>query len=256
MAISTKEFFTNVDFGYWAEKEKLHPDEKYIIETYLDKDKKTLEAGTGGGRILLEMQNMGFSSLYGYDFVPEFIEAAKNKDRTKSIYFEVQDGTSLTYEESYFDQIIYLQQFISVLETEVARKPAIKEAYRILKQHGTALFSFLSFETKTGGFNYHLYLIYLYIIRKLSASNYSIQYFPYIQQGGKFNLRAALQGNSPYIYRYKLQEAYQDLTDVGFKVTAVGSREQILQGRMYNSIEQILNQPIKGAIFFVCTKLS
>jgi ubiquinone/menaquinone biosynthesis C-methylase UbiE len=63
---------------------------------------KTVEAGTAGGRILREMKDLGFQELYGYDYVPEFIEQAKQRDASQSISFEVQDATDLTYENSRF----------------------------------------------------------------------------------------------------------------------------------------------------------
>jgi ubiquinone/menaquinone biosynthesis C-methylase UbiE len=254
MQPEVKQFYSTVDFDVWATKSGLNPDEKYIIETYLDKNKKTVDAGTGGGRILLEMQKMGFTSLYGYDIVPELIAVARQKDLSGSINFEVGDVTSLNYEDSFFEQILYIQQILSVLNSETEIKNALKEAYRILQPGGTALFSFISFETTTGGFVYNLYLIYLSIIRKISGSKFSIQYFPYNSHGGKFNLLGFLLGKGPYLYRYKLQEAYEDLQAVGFQVIAISSREQISQGIMYRTLEEMRQQPIKGAIYFVCKK--
>ena len=250
----TKEFYSTVEFDSWADRRGLTPDEKYLIERYLDKKGETLEAGTGGGRILFEMKNLGFTSLHGYDFVPEFIERARQRDTNHSICFEVHDGTSLGYEDASFDQIVYLQQFICVLDDETARAKALKEAFRILRIGGTALFSFLSFRTKSGGPSYPAYLAYLYLVRKLRRSDRSIRYFPYNYCGGKLNLPSLLLGTGPYLYRYTLREAYDALREVGFKITAVGSREQITRGMMYNSIQEMQGQPIRKAIYFVCSK--
>jgi len=66
----------------------------------LNKNGKTVEAGTAGGRILREMKDLGFQELYGYDYVSEFIEQAKQREASQSISFEVQDATDLTYENS------------------------------------------------------------------------------------------------------------------------------------------------------------
>ena len=247
--VNVKNYYSSEGFDNWSERTGLYPDENYVIQKYLDPGRKTLEAGTAGGRILGEMKNLGFTSLYGYDFVPAFIERAKQRDTSGSICFEVQDATCLNYEDSSFDQILYLQQIISVIDDEAGRAKAVKEAYRILKVGGTAIFSFISFETKTGGVMYQLYLMYLYLIRKLIGSNRSVQYTPLKTGGG-----AIFLDNSPYLYRYKLQEAYQDLTEVGFKVAAISSREQMIQGIMYDSLAEMSEQPIKGAIYFVCQK--
>jgi SAM-dependent methyltransferase len=250
----TKEFYSTVEFVSWADRQGLTHDEKYLIEKYLNKKGKTLEAGTGGGRILFEMKNLGFTSLHGYDFVPAFIERARQRDTHHRICFEVHDGTRLGYKDASFDQIVYLQQFICVLDDEVARAKALKEAYRVLRVGGTALFSFLSFKTKSGGPSYPAYLAYLYLIRKLRRSDRSIRYFPYNYRGGRLNLPSLLLGTGPYLYRYTLREAYHALREVRFKVTAVGSREQITRGLMYTSIEEMEGQPIRKAIYFVCSK--
>ena len=251
---SVKEFYSTVEFGSWADRQGLTDDERYLIEKYLDKKRKTVEAGTGGGRILFEMKKLGFTSLYGYDFVPELIECARQRDASRGIYFEVQDATSLRYPDSFFDQIVYLQQFICVLDNGEARAKALKEACRILKVGGMALFSFLSFKTKSGGASYPAYLAYLYLVRKVRRSDRSIRYFPYNYRGGKLNLPSLLLGTGPYLYRYTLREAYHALRQVGFKITAVGSREQIARGVMYKSVEEMEGKPIRKAIYFVCTK--
>jgi SAM-dependent methyltransferase len=254
IASETKEFYSTVEFGSWADRRGLTHDEKYLIERYLDRDGKTLEAGTAGGRILFEMKNLGFTSLHGYDFVPEFIERARQSDPDHRICFEVHDGTRLGYEDASFDQIVYLQQFICVLDDEAARAKALAEAFRILRARGTAVFSFLSFKTKSGGPSYPAYLAYLYLVRKLRRSERSIRYFPYNYRGGKLNLPSLLLGGGPYLYRYTLREAHHALREVGFTIRAVGSREQITQGFMYDSVDEMEGQPIRKAIYFVCKK--
>lgn len=104
--VTNKQTFSTVELNYYAELKNLNTDEEFIIKNYLDKKVKTLEAGTGGGRILLEMKNLDFASLHGFDYVPELIERAKQRDNSHSIYFEVQDATNLNYEDYCFEQII------------------------------------------------------------------------------------------------------------------------------------------------------
>ena len=69
-----------------------------------------------------EMKNLGFQELYGYDYVPEFIEQAKQREASQIISFEVQDATNLTYEVYGFEQIIYLQQIVSFIEERKRKK--------------------------------------------------------------------------------------------------------------------------------------
>lgn len=101
--VNNKQVYRTVEFTSWVSGKHLHNEEKYLIEKYLHKEGKTIEAGTAGGRILLELNKLGFESLYGFDYIPEFIEQAKQKDTNHSITFEVQDATGLKYENSYFD---------------------------------------------------------------------------------------------------------------------------------------------------------
>jgi 2-polyprenyl-3-methyl-5-hydroxy-6-metoxy-1,4-benzoquinol methylase len=92
--ISNKEVYNTVEFDAWADKTGLNEDEKYLIVNYLNKNGKTVEAGTATGRILWEMNTLGFQELYGYDYVPEFIEQAKQREQSQNISFEVQDATA------------------------------------------------------------------------------------------------------------------------------------------------------------------
>lgn len=250
---NNRKIYETVEFDAWAYREGIGYEEKFLCEKYLNKDLKTLEAGTGGGRIVLEMKNLGFTSLHAYDYLPEFIEQAKKKDPTKSICFEVEDATKLSYQDCSFDQILYLEQIISSIDGADNKLKALKEAYRILKQKGTALFSFLSFEARVKEPLYMPYLAYLLAFRKLLGMNRSMQYLPWLKLGGKPNLLSLLD-RQPYVYWYKMAEAYNQLKQVGFTVVAFGSSYQISQGNLYSNLEYSVNQPIKGGIYFVCTK--
>lgn len=251
--ITNKEVYSTVDFDYWADWKDLLSTEKYLIEKYLDKKGKTLEAGTGGGRILLGMKDVGFTSLYGFDYVPELIERARQKDTTHSIDFTVQEASSLNYNSLCFDQIIYLQQMICLIETETVRLKALKEAYRILNIGGTALFSFLNFDARIRNPVYLPYLVYLSLLRKLRLSNRSIQYLPWLKLGGKVNL-SSLTDTKPYVYWYKIKEIYQILREINFEVVALGSAYQISKERMHISPETLVKEPIEGMLYLVCKK--
>lgn len=248
-----KQVYSTVEFEDWAYKELLIDEEKHLIENYLDPSGKTLEAGTGGGRILLEMKKMGFTSLYGYDYVPDLIEQAKQKDPSRNICFEVQDATSLNYGDNDFTQIVYLQQIICFIEDSEARLKALKEAYRILNKGGTALFSFLSFDARKSSAMYSVFLMYLGMLRNLRGSPRTIQYLPWLKHGGKINWSAFFDGE-PYVYWYKLEEIDQFLREVNFEIVAVGSDRQIREGKMHQSIETLIKEPIAGMLYFVCKK--
>ena len=126
--------FSTVEFGSWAYRSRLIKAERFLIERYLEKNSKTLEAGTGGGRVLFEMKALGFEHLFGFDFVPQFIKLAKKRDTTGTS-FEVGDAVRLGYLNSSFDQIIYLQQIICCIDEGASRGRALIES---AKARGTA----------------------------------------------------------------------------------------------------------------------
>lgn len=247
--------FSTVAFRSWSHRTRLIPEEKFLIEKYLDMNLRTVEAGTAGGRILFEMSALGFHSLHGFDYVPGFIEAARVKDRSNRIQFDVQDAISLTYDDGFFDQIIYLQQILCTIESEAGRMSALREAYRILKPGGTALISFLSFEARNQGRLYVPYLMYLRLLRTLRWSSRSIQYQPWLKLGGKFNW-ASLADQQPYVYWYRLQEISEFLRAAGFVLIGTGSSYQIERAALCESFDALSQQPIDGMVYVVAKKPS
>jgi SAM-dependent methyltransferase len=231
----------------------LLPEERFLVETYLDKRVKTVEAGTAGGRILFGMRSLGFSRLYGFDYVPGLIQAARDKDTVGSIGFDVQDAVSLTYDSASFRQIVYLQQILCTIENDESRLNAVREAYRILEPGGTALFSFLSFEARSKSVIYCPFLLYLRGLRKLSRSARRIQYLPWLRLGGTLNWGALLD-RAPYVYWYRVEEIGKLLEASGFRILAAGSERQIQENSMCPSYETLQKQPIDGMIYFVCKK--
>ena len=129
--IDNKAVYAKQEFNQWAYREELEPGETFLINKYLDPQRRTLEAGSGGGRLLLAMQEAGFTDLHGFDFLPEFVAVAKQRDERQTIDFRVQDATQLDYPDSSFDQLVYLQQVLCFIATDQARQQAIREAVRI-----------------------------------------------------------------------------------------------------------------------------
>ncbi|MBW4619066.1 MAG: class I SAM-dependent methyltransferase [Cyanosarcina radialis HA8281-LM2] len=252
--IDIKDYFNDLEFDFWADKNNLIPPERFLIENYLDRSGKTLEAGTGGGRILLEMRNLGFTSLYGYDVLPDFIEKAKERDSEGSINFSVQDAAKLSYTDSSFEQVIYLQQLLCFLEPESTRIQAIQEAYRVLKPGGRALFSLVSLDVRTRSYIHRLYISYLSLFRKLRGSNRPIQYMPWLTiQGNKFNFGSIID-RGPQAYWFKVAEIAQIFKDVNFKIIAIGSEYQIDRGKMCKDPDELASEPLEGILYIVCQK--
>jgi ubiquinone/menaquinone biosynthesis C-methylase UbiE len=250
---NSKDLYSGIEFSTWLELENLNAQETYLIQKYLRSDLQTIEAGTNGGRILFQMQQMGFTNLAGFDFVPALIDRAIERDPSRKIDFQVGDAISLAYETNRFDQILYLQQIICLIDNTQDRLIALQESYRILKPGGTGLLSFLSFESRRSQFIYSSYLTYLSIIRKLRGDDRSIQDLPWLKLGGKFNPNALLD-RSPHIYWYRLTEICALLRSVGFEIVALGSDPHIAVDRLVTSERELTVRELRGMLYVVVTK--
>jgi ubiquinone/menaquinone biosynthesis C-methylase UbiE len=245
--------FDDVEFYTWIEATELLPEEIFIIDRYLDRHLSTVEAGTNSGRILFEMQKMGFTSLSGFEYVPRLIDVAIARDPNRSIKFEVGDATDLTYADNSFDQIIYMQQLLCTIDEADDRLKAVREAYRILKPGGTGIFSVLSFEERSGKPLYSAFFKYLSTLRKLRGTERSLQYQPWLKLGGKFNF-GALSDRAPYIYWYKSAEICELLAANGFKIAAVASGLQLTQGILKASERELTATDFDRALYIVVKK--
>ena len=231
---SNREVYDGIEFEKWAFHEGLESTERHLIEQYLDKDRTTLEAGTGGGRIVRALRELGFTSLAGFDYVPRLIEQAKQNDASSQIRFDVQDAVDLDYEDASFDQVVYLQQVLCFMETEAERRTAVREAYRILSVGGVALFSFLWFEDRQRSPVIRFFSRYLGILRMLRRSTRRLQSQPWLRHGNRPNV-GSLMDRGPYVYWYRAAEAEQQLRQAGFEIHAIGSTSDAERGRLVAS---------------------
>ncbi len=251
---SNKDVFTKAEFDRWADREHLDGAERMLIERFLQRGPRTIEAGTGGGRILLAMHDMGYRNLTGFDFVPEFIERARTRDRSGEIRFEVQDATQLPYADGSFEQGIWLQQILSLIPTHAGRQKAAREAYRVLTPGAPALFSFMSFEARSSGRGYAAFLGYLRVLRGLTGSDRPIQLIPWMRLRDRFNW-ASLLDRGPYVYWFRAAEAYNFLRDAGFEVLGIGCSIQMMERELFHaSPDAFQRDPIRGALYLACRR--
>lgn len=242
-----------VEAKRWTELGKLIPAEHAIIQEFLSPDVSTVEAGTGGGRIPLQMQRMGFTSLSGFDFVPESIDVARTQDPSGKIDYQVHDATCLGYADGTFDQIVYLQHFLSYATDPTRRAVMASEARRILKDGGVGLFSVLCFEgsktTPAKSAIYKIYLPYLRLLRRLRKQDRSIQILPQIPMNNHFNF-GSVTDKGPFLYWYRVEEIEEVLRVAGFKVERVGSRRHVEEHRMVQSTSE-LDGELDSQLYFV-----
>lgn len=196
---------------------------------------------------------MGFSSLSAFDFVAELVAAARRNDVDSAVDFRVDDATKLSYPDSSFEQAIYLQQLICFLDGPAGRTAGAREAFRILKPGGVAIFSFLGFEARRRGRTSALVLNYLRAIRAVCRSNRDIQTLPWLKFGGKINWGALLD-RGPFTYWFRIPEVHELLTSVGFEIFAAGVGSQIARGVIHESCAKLAQTDAAGTIYVACRK--
>jgi SAM-dependent methyltransferase len=250
---SNKDLYSGLEFSTWLEDRKLIPAEIYLISKYLDPQLSTVDAGTNGGRILLGMQDMGFTNLSGFDYVPELIDKAIEQDSTGKIDFQVQDAIELDYPDHRFDQIMYLMQILCTIEDRADSLKAVQESYRILKPGGIGLFSVLNFEIRTSNPIFSIYYKYLKLLRKLRGDRRTVQYSPWFQLNGKFNF-GTITDRPPYTYWYQITEIYELLKSVGFEIVGIGTDAQISADSLKQTDRELLNEEISGTLYIVVKK--
>jgi ubiquinone/menaquinone biosynthesis C-methylase UbiE len=178
---------------------------------------------------------------------------AISRDPHRSIKFDVDNAIDLAYADNSFDQIIYMQQLLSMIDESTDRLQAVREAYRILKPGGTGIFSVLSFEGRSAKPLYSAFFTYLSSLRKLRKTELSLQYQPWLKLGGKFN-PGALTDRAPYVYWYKSAEICQLLTANGFKIEAVASNSLLTQGIVKADERELSAPDFDRALYIVVNK--
>ena len=252
LRMDNRQLYATVARDEWVNRTELIATEAFLVSRFLDPRRSTVEAGTGGGRILFELQRLGFTDLHGFDYVPAMIEAARRRDRTDSISFTVQSAVDLDYPDGSFDQALYLQQIVSFIEQAQGRTAALREARRILRPGGTALFSFLCFEARMKNPGYAAFARYLRVNRRFSRTSESVQSQPWLRHGPRRNWRALLD-DPPYVYWYRIAEAVESVRRAGFQVVAVGSHAQLEEGRILTDPEQLTAGNVEGMMYLVAT---
>lgn len=117
--------------------------EKIVFEKYFAKDCKLLELGCGAGRIAHGLFARGFSKLTSSDFSPKMIEFAKEiaSDCNDEIDYQVQDATSLTFQNEIFEGAIFGFNGLMQIPTRKNRRLAMSEIYRVLKPNSYFIFT-------------------------------------------------------------------------------------------------------------------
>ena len=76
---------------------------------------------------------------------------------------------------------------------------------------------------------------------------------PWLRLGNRPNLSALLD-RGPHSYWFRIPEAAELLRGAGLRIAAIGTRPQIVQGRLCASPEELVTQPLHGGLYVVCKK--
>jgi ubiquinone/menaquinone biosynthesis C-methylase UbiE len=147
-----------------------------------------------------------------------------------------------------------LQQIISTIEVSDLRLKALREAYRVLEKDGTALFSFLSFESKQNDRLFKLVYPSIKFFRFLKRKKTNCQYIPWLKFSGKINFKAIFD-IGPYNYWYRKDEVFSLLKEIGFNIVYYGYPIDIAKGSKLNIREISGVNSNMGHLYVVCKKI-
>ncbi len=208
--------YANEELNSWTGRLGLLDEESYLLEKYLINKGRLIEAGTGGGRVSIEIaKRFDNLEIVAFDFVKDMINNAKTKN--KKIDFRVLDASDLSiFKDESFDFAIYLQQIVSLVPFELIPK-VIDESYRILKKDGVIIFSFLDYQSRE--FNPFLSFA-VNLARIIRGEKWQKQQLPWLKLGGKVNL-GLLGKKQATTYWFEDDEIKVILEDIGFKILEV-----------------------------------
>jgi 2-polyprenyl-3-methyl-5-hydroxy-6-metoxy-1,4-benzoquinol methylase len=205
-----KEWEKNADFWIKIIRENLDPfrlvvTNKAILEL-LRKEKKLkiLDAGCGEGYLCRSLAKLGHR-VFGIDFCPKLIEAAKNLERKRplGIKYFIGDFRKTDFPSSFFDAILSHQTINEIPDPE----KAFKEFSRILKRGGKLVCLFLHpcFE-----------------IQPQKNISLAATYFQKTKIKKEYYLVSGIKSPSPYFYLHlPLSEWIEILTKNGFIINEI-----------------------------------
>ncbi len=229
----------NKELDNWIRRSGLLADEAYFIDKYIENRGRLIEAGTGGGRIALEIAKRNSDlEIVAFDFVEAMIKSAKMKSQI--VDFRVDDASDLSsFEDESFDFAVYLQQIVSCVSVELISK-VLNESYRVLKKDGIILFSFLYFDGRK--INPSLSFI-VNSLRILRGEKWQRQNLPWLKLAGKPNFKIFSKKQAT-TYWFELDEIKQILTDIGFTIMEVKTSKELSN----------LQNKSDGMLYIVCKK--
>jgi ubiquinone/menaquinone biosynthesis C-methylase UbiE len=229
--------YSNEELENWTNREELTVEESYLINKYIQNRGNLVEAGTGGGRIALEIKKKYPQlDICAFDFVKEMIKSAKEKN--ENIKFLVEDASDLSiFKNESFEYAVYLQQIVSLVPFFLVPK-VLDESCRILKKDGIVLFSFLHYEGRW--FNPLLSFI-VNCVRVARGEKWEIQKLPWLKLANKPNWKL-FNKKQATTYWFHKKEIEEMLLNAGFQIVETTTAKEI---QKHGAI---------GGLYIVCKK--
>ena len=240
-----KALYSESLFEEWAYKEDLDFSEKYFLNNYVQNhSKRVIEGGTGGGRIIFYLEQLGFTQLDAFDFVPKMIEYCKTKSKKNisNVQFKVADAINLKdYQKESFDYLIYLQQVLSFVNEEDFDQSLI-EANRIGAKDSIYIFSFLNWHAKKYNPILSLLVNFFRWLRREKTSKY---YLPWLIINRRFNWKLFHSNQASNLW-IKRDDISNKLIKFGF---------EIIELKTECEIERNTKSKNSGKIYVACKKI-
>lgn len=173
----------------WSKFRNRPPQE--VINFLKDKEGKVLDLGCGSGRNFIKNDNIEY---YGIDFSSEMIKLAQKAAKAQAIQAKLKQGdaTNISFEDNFFDAALFIST-LHCIEDEGARKRALEELFRVLKEGSEAMISV--WNKGAGG--------------RLSSLDAKEGFINWSKDGRKY---------PRYYYAYDKPELEQLLQEIGFTI--------------------------------------
>ncbi|HCC60236.1 MAG: hypothetical protein A2402_03745 [Candidatus Staskawiczbacteria bacterium RIFOXYC1_FULL_37_43] len=112
---------------------------EYLRKINFSESAKGLDAGCGIGSFAFLLEQKGIE-VFGVDFSEEMIALVKKNPKSKNIDFRIANVCNLPFKDSFFDIVICMSTFQSILYSE----KALKELKRVLKKKGLIIITTLN----------------------------------------------------------------------------------------------------------------
>ena len=70
----------------------------------------------------------------------------------------------------------------------------------------------------------------------------------------KFNFKSTVLDRAPYVYWYRISEAYAELKSVGFEILGIGTIPQIRADNLKTTASELLTEEISGTLYIAVQK--